>query len=387
MDQLTAYQILRLEPGSSPEEIKTAYARLSKEFHPEEHPEEFQQIHEAYTTLTRGARRGDRRHAVRNEVQNAVRDEVRNEVRNEVQNEVRNEIQNAVRNEVHEIDPPKQESNPRRQENLTENLEENSSTYRFEEAIENAQENRKEKESAYDFEDTLEKAQEEERRKDHQLTLQALAEMELLLSVQYRNKTKLFREFFRKEKYQKILKGQEFLLQLSQWLTETKLKKTIYDVMIDYYRLRGLDPKALTPEAAALYRVLDDKRGMRAKQKENAYYAIPAGIFVGLRSALRGGADATVTFAVLAIGVIIAILGMWGYRKLYENHSSIFSQTIIALAVMVIQIIALFSDMYAPALGVDGGLVASVLIFCAAGIWLLVLGIAAILVKIKNRHC
>lgn len=56
MDQLTAYQILRLKPGSSVQEIREAYAKLSKEFHPEEQPEEFQRLHEAYTFLTRGAR-------------------------------------------------------------------------------------------------------------------------------------------------------------------------------------------------------------------------------------------------------------------------------------------------------------------------------------------
>ena len=53
MDELTAYQILKLEPGSSTDEIKEAYSQLSKQFHPEEYPEEFQRIHDAYRTLTR----------------------------------------------------------------------------------------------------------------------------------------------------------------------------------------------------------------------------------------------------------------------------------------------------------------------------------------------
>ena len=57
MDELTAYQILKLEPGSSTDEIKEAYSQLSKQFHPEEYPEEFQRIHDAYRTLTRRNRR------------------------------------------------------------------------------------------------------------------------------------------------------------------------------------------------------------------------------------------------------------------------------------------------------------------------------------------
>ena len=46
MDQLTAYKTLQLAPGSSLEEIRQAYAELSRRFHPEEYPEEFRQIHE-----------------------------------------------------------------------------------------------------------------------------------------------------------------------------------------------------------------------------------------------------------------------------------------------------------------------------------------------------
>ena len=60
MDELRAYEILKLEPGCSREEIKEAYAVLFKQFHPEEFPEEFQKIHTAYTTLIRGGRRGRR---------------------------------------------------------------------------------------------------------------------------------------------------------------------------------------------------------------------------------------------------------------------------------------------------------------------------------------
>ena len=52
MDQLTAYRILQLMPRSTRREIWEAYARLAKEYHPEEHPKEFNQIQEAYQLLT-----------------------------------------------------------------------------------------------------------------------------------------------------------------------------------------------------------------------------------------------------------------------------------------------------------------------------------------------
>ena len=63
MYESEAYEILHIKRGSSQEEIKEAYAALSKKYHPEEHPDEFQQIHEAYMTLRRRSRgqRSERR--------------------------------------------------------------------------------------------------------------------------------------------------------------------------------------------------------------------------------------------------------------------------------------------------------------------------------------
>lgn len=56
MDKLTAYKILGIDAKASTEAIKAAYAELSKKYHPEENPEEFQQLHEAYRILVRGNR-------------------------------------------------------------------------------------------------------------------------------------------------------------------------------------------------------------------------------------------------------------------------------------------------------------------------------------------
>ena len=46
-----AFEVLGLDSNATTEEIKTAYAELSKKYHPEENPKEFQEIHEAYVTL------------------------------------------------------------------------------------------------------------------------------------------------------------------------------------------------------------------------------------------------------------------------------------------------------------------------------------------------
>lgn len=45
---MNAWEILGIEPTSDKKEIKKAYARLLKQYHPEENPEEFKQIQAAY---------------------------------------------------------------------------------------------------------------------------------------------------------------------------------------------------------------------------------------------------------------------------------------------------------------------------------------------------
>lgn len=45
---MNAWKVLGIEPTSDKKEIKKAYARLLKQYHPEENPEEFKQIQAAY---------------------------------------------------------------------------------------------------------------------------------------------------------------------------------------------------------------------------------------------------------------------------------------------------------------------------------------------------
>ena len=45
---MNAWEILGIEPTSDKKTIKRAYAKLLKQYHPEENPEEFKQIQAAY---------------------------------------------------------------------------------------------------------------------------------------------------------------------------------------------------------------------------------------------------------------------------------------------------------------------------------------------------
>lgn len=380
MDQLTAYRVLGISEGSSVKEIKEAYAALSKVYHPEEHPEEFQQIHEAYSLLIRMSR-GRNRSAERRQPSMEMEFTGRQE-----EHEERSRSQGyrfEERDERREEQKKKQETERVWQEFEADHPIDSHTRIDITEDSER-QENASEPE--WDFDSALHWAEQRERADAHELTLRALSEMEILLTPEYMHKLKLFKAFFAKPEYQEVLKSPEFIGRFALLLQNTHLKKRIYDYFIDYYRLRGMAYNQLMPEARALYDVLERKRGMQAKSKENAAYIIPAAIFPAVRMSLRN-----VDFSkelVIGLGSIILLLifGIWLYRKLYENHSSIFSQAMIALLIMAVQLVVLFSGAGAFLFGsMEAGDVISVLLFALAGIWLLVLGIAAVILKIRNR--
>lgn len=50
---MNCWEVLGIEPTSDKKEIKKAYARLLKQYHPEENPEEFKQIQAAYQQCLR----------------------------------------------------------------------------------------------------------------------------------------------------------------------------------------------------------------------------------------------------------------------------------------------------------------------------------------------
>ena len=50
------WEILGIEPTTDIREIKRAYARLAKQYNPEEHPEEFKRIFDAYKCASALAR-------------------------------------------------------------------------------------------------------------------------------------------------------------------------------------------------------------------------------------------------------------------------------------------------------------------------------------------
>lgn len=402
MYESEAYEILHIKRGSSQEEIKEAYAALSKKYHPEEHPDEFQQIHEAYMTLRRRSR-GQR-----------------SERRNPEQEPKTMEAEDASVGEAAEKVTPKSNHQGTFSEEELEGTEQNTNTsekstdsteaeaqgeyqevtedYGIEDYAEKNAENQtvweSQSESAqqdpapqYDFDEVIE----ENERKDAQrlilLIQKALVEMEMLLKPPYCHKLKLFQQFFRKPEYRTALKQPVFMARFADMLSDSHLKPMIYDYIIEFYRFRGLDPADMYEEAAKLYYVLDDKRGMKKKKVGFWQGVLPVAVIAGIRAGTRSakpGTGAGNLFGFLFVAVIVIALIVILYRQLYKNHSSLFAQAMVALLLTVSQFVILLGDFYAPLMESDGGTVLAVFLFLMGIIWLIGVGIAAIIKKMSS---
>lgn len=402
MYESEAYEILHIKRGSSQEEIKEAYAALSKKYHPEEHPDEFQQIHEAYMTLRKRSR-GQR-----------------SERRNPEQEPKTMDAEDASVGEAAEKVTPKSNHQGTFSEEELEGTEQNTNTsekstdsteaeaqgeyqevtedYGIEDYAEKKAENQtvweSQSESAqqepalqYDFDEVIEESERKDAQRLILLIQKALVEMEMLLKPPYCNKLKLFQQFFQKPEYQTALKQPVFMARFADMLADSRLKPMIYDHIIEYYRFRGLNPADMYEEAAKLYYVLDDKRGMKKKKTGLLQSLLPIAAIACIRAGTRSanvGTGAGNFFGFLFVVVLILVVIFALYRQLYKNHSSLFAQAILALLLIISQFVVLMGDFYKPFMGEDTGIVLAVFLFLMGIIWLIGVGIAAVIKKLSS---
>lgn len=397
MYESEAYEILHIKRGSSQEEIKEAYAALSKKYHPEEHPDEFQQIHEAYMTLRRRSRgqRSERRNPEQESKTMEAEDASVGEAAEKVtpksnhqgtfsEEELEGTEQNTNTSEK-STDSTEAEAQGEYQEVTEDYAEKNAENQTvWESQSESAQQ---EPASQYDFDEVIEETERKDAQRLILLIQKALVEMEMLLKPPYCHKLKLFQQFFRKPEYRTALKQPVFMARFADMLLDSHLKPMIYDYIIEFYRFRGLDPADMYEEAAKLYYVLDDKRGMKKKKVGFWQGVLPVAVIAGIRAGTRSakpGTGAGNLFGFLFVAVIVIALIVILYRQLYKNHSSLFAQAMVALLLTVSQFVILMGDFYAPLMGSDGGTVLAVFLFLMGIIWLIGVGIAAIIKKMSS---
>ena len=397
MYESEAYEILHIKRGRSQEEIKEAYAALSKKYHPEGHPDEFQQIHEAYMTLRRRSRgqRSDRRNPEQEPKTMEAEDASVGEAAEKVtpksnhqgtfsEEELEGTEQNTNTSEK-STDSTEAEAQGEYQEVTEDYAEKNAENQTvWESQSESAQQ---EPAPQYDFDEVIEETERKDAQRLILLIQKALVEMEMLLKPPYCHKLKLFQQFFRKPEYRTALKQPVFMARFADMLLDSHLKPMIYDYIIEFYRFRGLDPADMYEEAAKLYYVLDDKRGMKKKKVGFWQGVLPVAVIAGIRAGTRSakpGTGAGNLFGFLFVAVIVIALIVILYRQLYKNHSSLFAQAMVALLLTVSQFVILMGDFYAPLMGSDGGTVLAVFLFLMGIIWLIGVGIAAIIKKMSS---
>ena len=329
MDQLTAYKILGLVAGATPEEIKEAYAVLSKEYHPEEHPEEFQRIHEAYTTLTR------RRRTRSAEPTYSEWDEQREKPIQQLEEEPVSEKQ------------PKYDFEHIQSEHATQEA------------------------PTYSFEEAMKRAQMEEAVSLHELALEAAAELKVLVSPKYKSNTKAYKTFFEDKKYEAIIRRADFLEKLCDVLENSKLSKQVYNYIIEFYRLRGRNPGELSQVGLRLYNILDAKVGM--KQSNPAVYGGVAAVFVSCIHLLKPLVRQSEILSGIVIAVALVFLFVWIFKKVKEKHSILLEQIVVSLGIALSQFIVIMFDLYGTLFGsIDDGNTVAALIFLAAIAWFIV---------------
>lgn len=367
MDKLTACRILGLDESAGRAEIREAYAELSKKYHPEEHPEEFQQIHEAYQTLIQSAGRGGNAARGTGHMGRGARSAKGDSSVRPVEEET----------SAHSADGAEEDGSGETERDVR--TERRAAQKQREPAGAEQPED-----DGLDFDSAVSAAQQREQEQLHETVLKAVAEMKILLGPQYKYKLRLFREFFKKEEYQTALKTSEFMEAFADELKKTELKGIIYDYIIDYYRLKSVDRRQIHKGAGMLYDLLDQRRGIMKKRLGAQAFAIPAGAAVALRIVLRNAYRANRAVGVLFWCALAVIALVWLGRKLYENHSGIFAQFVTALILAVSQFFAVMFDFYAPAFGVDDGTMVAVTVMMLGVAWMIVLAVAAVVSKIKS---
>lgn len=259
MDKLTAFHVLGLDSNVSIEEVKEAYARLSKEYHPEENPEEFQQIHEAYVTLTRGGRRANRTMVVET-----------------------SPIEKTVTPEVKESDLVFRNIQKVEEEAVEEEQVPELSFGRSLKEAEKEQESIEEEQVQYDFDSSIQYAQKSEEEQFLLNTQMCIEELETLFALPNCNDVKKFKQFFGRKEYQKVFYTPQFVQAVAEYVSKIDLRYSVYSYLIKFYQLKNKKVENLIPEAQYLYRMIDRHYSVKADAVGSAKSSIVLGGIGGL---------------------------------------------------------------------------------------------------------
>lgn len=404
MDKLTAQKILGVHPQASKREIKKAYAAMLRMYHPEDYPEEFQKIQEAYETLNKGGFPGEEsgndgfsegafseNEGFRKKEEWQDEQEQKEESRGKQPGDDWEDAWESLDKDEEAWKRRQQEEQERRQQQ--EELRKRQQEEEYRRARQREEEyRRKIQEEEYrkareelDFEKIEWKAREEKKLKDKALIAAALKDLELIVNTSSRrHRLKSYEEFFAKEEYKEVLFLPECVEGVCRILENTRLKREVYDIFAREYHMREYKPEQLKPGARKLYHILDEHCRFGKKRHR---YQIGAGIFVAVLVLLRSLMRATDDNDWFYFLLVLVIAGLyWGYHWLLKYYSRWRIHIIYSLGITASQFIMLMTDAYTPLLGNrDAGEVFGAMVFLGGSLYFAVTLAAYILAGISHK--
>ena len=430
MDKLTAQKILGVSPQASKREIKKAYAAMLRMYHPEDYPEEFQKIQEAYETLNKGGFPGEgsgnegfsegafsenegfRKEEWQEEQEQKEenrgeqseddwedawesldKDEEAWKRRQQEEQERRQQQEEQERRQQQEEQERRQQQEEQERRRQQEELRKRQQEEEYRRARQQKEEyRRKIQEEEYrkareelDFEKIEWKAREEKKLKEKETIAAALKDLELIVNTSSRrHRLKSYEEFFAKEEYKEVLFMPECVEGVCQILENTWLKREVYDIFAREYHMREYKPEQLKPGARKLYHILDEHCKFGKKRHK---YQIGAGIFVAVLVLLRSLMRATDDNDWFYFLLVLVIAGLyWGYHWLLKYYSRWRIHVVYSLGITVSQFIMLMADAYTPLLGNrDAGEVFGAMVFLGGSLYFLVTVAAYVITGISHK--
>ena len=411
MDKLTAQKILGVSPQASKREIKKAYAAMLRMYHPEDYPEEFQKIQEAYETLNKGGFPGEgsgnegfsegafsENEGFRKEEWQEEQEQ-KEENRGEQSEDDWEDAWESLDKDEEAWKRRQQEEQERRQQQeeqeRRQQQEEQERRRQQEELRKRQQEEeyrRKIQEEEYrkareelDFEKIEWKAREEKKLKEKETIAAALKDLELIVNTSSRrHRLKSYEELFATEEYKEVLFMPECVEGVCQILENTWLKREVYDIFAREYHMREYKPEQLKPGARKLYHILDEHCKFGKKRHK---YQIGAGIFVAVLLLLRSLMRATDDNDWFYFLLVLVIAGLyWGYHWLLKYYSRWRIHVVYSLGITVSQFIMLMADAYTPLLGNrDAGEVFGAMVFLGGSLYFIVTVAAYVIARISHK--
>lgn len=352
MDKLKAAEILKISVDASQREIKRAYARLLREYHPEEYPEEFKKIQEAYESLKeKDSGRSDE----------PIYREKPLHKEQSVQRDIQQHREESVKRDV-----PQHED---------ESVQRDASQY--EEEIPAG-------EKGIDFEKVEWKAQQEEKLRQEAAIELAGKELEMIVSSNsLKHRLASYEKFLQDERYKDILYEDRFIGKACEILRYADLKKEVYAVFADAYHFREYQPEQLKPSARRLYEIIRQHCSFTKKHgKAKIVNTLLVTAYVSLRMYRSTGASWGVAFLLLLTFVVMYN----GFSKLVRIYTRWRIHMMYSLFIIVSQLIMLLGDIYRKYLGLgDNGDVLGAFLFMFGLLYFSVTVVAYVLYKVYRK--